>query len=223
MGELAGAAELGPTEDLDVLADGLEIASQRDTGAARCSDQSLTDGEQLPDLPLFFTRVNPGTEWGSNTMISAIVSAARHMRSLLPEASPITVGDISREHGGALSGHVSHRGGIDADIGIYSRGGKQNRRGFDAPGPDFDVAANWSLIAALLETGNVDFILLDRTHIARLREYTLFGGLLTEEEVEEVFPTGARLWDRTGIVRHARHHDNHLHLRVLCADGSKAQ
>lgn len=222
---LAGAAELGPTEEFDVLADGRGIVSQResDTGAARCSDQSLTGGVALPELPLFFTRVNPGAEWGSDTMIGAIVSAARHMRWLLPDASPITIGDISREHGGALSGHDSHRGGVDADIGVYSLGGKQNGRGFDSPGPSFDVAANWSLIAALLDTGDIDFILLDRAHIARLRKHTLLGGLLTEEEVEEVFPTGDRLWERTGIVRHAKNHDNHLHVRVLCADGSQAR
>lgn len=222
---LASAGEFGPTAEFEVLTDTNGVGSRResDTGAAACSDQYLTDGVQLPDLPLFFTRQNPGAEWGSDVMIEAIVSVARHMRWLLPDASPISIGDISRVHGGSLSGHVSHRGGVDADIGIYSTGAKQNPRGFDTLGSNFDVVANWALIAALLDTGTIDFILLDRAHIARLREYTLLGGLLTEEEVEEVFPTGSRVWERTGIVRHAVNHDNHLHVRVLCGDGSKAQ
>lgn len=222
---LARAGEFGPTAEFEVLTDTSEAGSRResDTGAVACSDQYLTDGVLLPDLPLFFTRQNPGAEWGSDVMIEAIVSVTRHMRWLLPDASPISIGDISREHGGALSGHVSHRGGVDADIGIYSTGGKQNLRGFDTLGSNFDVEANWALIAALLDTGTVDFILLDRAHIARLRTYTLLAGLLTEDEVEEVFPSGARSWERTGIVRHAVNHDNHLHVRVLCGDGSKAQ
>ncbi len=222
---LAHAAEFGPSLEGEVApeADGIEAREDGDTGAVGCSDQYLTDGVQLPDLPLFFTRQAPDAEWGTTEMIDAIVSATRHMRWLMPEASPVTIGDISHQRGGYQSGHMSHRGGIDADVGIYSTGAKQNLRGFDTLGSNFDVVANWALISAFLDTGNIDFILLDRAHIARLRAYTLRVGLLTEAEVEDVFPSDPHPWDRTGIVRHATNHDNHLHVRVLCSDGSRAE
>ncbi len=221
----ASAAEFGPSLEGEVVpieADGAEQGEGSDTGAVGCSDQYLESGVQLPDLPLFFTRGNAESEYGSAEMIDAIVAATRHMRWLMPEASPVTIGDISHERGGFQSGHVSHRGGVDADIGIYSTGAKQNPRGFDTLSSNFDVVANWALISAFLDTGNVDFILLDRAHIARLRGYTTKAGLLTEAEAEEIFPSEPHPWDRTGIVRHAPNHDNHMHVRVLCSDGSHA-
>lgn len=221
----ASAAEFGPSlegEVVPVEVDNAEQGGGSDTGAVGCSDQYLESGVQLPDLPLFFTRGNPESEYGSAEMIDAIVAATRHMRWLMPEASPVTIGDISHERGGFQSGHVSHRGGVDADVGIYATGAKQNPRGFDTLSSNFDVVANWALISAFLDTGNVDFILLDRAHIARLRAYTTKAGLLTEAEAEEIFPSDPHPWDRTGIVRHASNHDNHMHVRVLCSDGSRA-
>lgn len=222
---LAKGAEFGPSLEGAVVpaeADGYTPEGGSDTGSVGCSDQYLENGVQLPDLPLFLTRQVPDAEWGSSEMIDAIVSATRHMRWLMPDASPVTIGDISHQRGGFHSGHLSHRGGIDADVGIYSTGGKQNLRGFDTLGNNFDVVANWALISAFLDTGNIDFILLDQAHIARLRAYTTKAGLLTVAEAEEIFPTEAHPWDRTGIVRHAPRHDNHLHVRVLCSDGSRS-
>lgn len=221
--QLAFAAEYGPSMEGDVVV--AEAVQPSDTGVVGCSDQYLHDAVLLPELPLFFRSVQPNHSWGTQEMIDVIVDTARHMRWLMPEADPITVGDISARRGGFLSGHKTHRGGVDADLGIYSTGGKQNPRGFDQLGAsDFDVAVNWMYISTLLDTGKVDMILLDRSHIARLRAYTLRTGLLSEEEASQIFPQeGTRgTWANTGFVRHAPNHADHIHLRVLCSDGSKA-
>lgn len=206
-------------------ADTTDTADTADTGGnAGCSDQYLHDGIQLPDLPLFYVRVAPNSEWGTQEMIDVIVESARHMRWLMPEASKIVIGDISHEHGGYFDGHKSHRGGLDADIGIFKNGGWQSSRGFTDLRPDeFDVEANWALISTMLETGKVDMILLDRGHIAKLKAYTLRTGLLSPEEAARIFPAeGAPgSWALKGTVRHAPGHTGHLHLRVLCSDGSK--
>jgi hypothetical protein len=154
-------------------------------------------------------------------MISLLVETGRHLRWLMPSGSPLLIGDISDRRGGYLSGHLSHRGGVDADVGIFQRGAFQNPRGFTTLGDDFDPEANWALISAMLDTGLVDFILLDQGHIRRLKAYTLEKGLLGPDEVEAIFPT-SRYWERTGIVRHAPNHGDHLHVRVLCADGSRS-
>lgn len=219
----AFAAEYGPTLEGDIVPSEVVAEAAMDTGVyASCADQWLDDGVQLPDLPLFYTRTTPRAAWGTPEMVDTIVEASRHMRWLMPEASPIVIGDISTEHGGFLPGHLSHRGGVDADVGIYSSGGKQVPGQFVNPGNDFDVVANWALISALLDTGRIEFILLDQGHINRLRAYTLKAGLLTPEEAEDVFPTGGRLWERTGYVRHAPSHQDHLHVRVTCTDGAQA-
>lgn len=217
----AFAAEYGPA--LEGAVPAFEPTAVEDTGVIGCSDQYLDMGELLPELPLFYTRAQPTHSWGSPEMVSLLVETGRHMRWLLPTASPLTIGDISAERGGFLSGHLSHRGGIDADVGIYEAGAYQNPRGFTDPGANFDVEANWALVSALLDSGKVDFILLDQGHINRLRAYTLSRGLLTEEEAEDVFPSGGRLWEKTGILRHAPNHRDHLHVRVLCSDGTRAR
>ncbi len=222
----ATGAEFGPSLEGEVVpaeTEATDAAEGVDTGAVGCSDQYLEGGVQLPDLPLFFKRGITDNEWGTPEMIDAIVSATRHMRWLMPAASPVNIGDVSHEHGGFQSGHITHRGGVDADIGIYSTGAHQNANGgFEVLGDNFDVVANWALIEAFLDTGYVDFILLDHAHIARLRAYTTHAGLLTEAEADDVFPTDNHPWTRTGYLRHAPNHDNHMHVRVLCPDGSHA-
>lgn len=214
----AFAAEYGPPMEGDVVV--MDAAGPADTGVVGCSDDVLQDGVQLPDLPLFFTRMHPDHEWGTREMVDLIVDASRHMQWLMPEADPITIGEISAPRGGALYGHKSHRGGVDADIGIFWAGGKMPQNQFSDPGGQFDVEANWVFISTLIETGRVDMILLDRAHIARLRAYTLRAGLLTDEEANELF-VGDDAWGSSGVIRHAPGHHDHLHVRVLCADGSK--
>ncbi len=216
----AFAAEYGPALEGEVIPSG--APSVEDTGTVGCSDEFLSGGELLPELPLFYTRHQPDASWGSPEMVSLLVETGRHMRWLLPAASPMNIGDISARRGGFLTGHISHRGGLDADVGIYSTGGYQNPRGFDRLGDNFDVEANWALISTMLATGHVDFILLDQSHIARLKKYVLSRGLMTQDEVEQVFPS-ARQWEYTGIIRHAVNHVDHLHVRVLCGDGTRAR
>ncbi len=224
----AFAAEYGPTLEGEVLA--TEPAPLTDTASdtgigGGCSDQYLRDGVQLPELPLFYVRAQPGAAYGTQEMIDLLVDAGRHMSWLMPQASPFVVGDISSPHGGYLAGHLSHRGGVDVDVGIYKKGGWQHARGFTTLAPsELDVEATWALVSTMLNTGNVDFILLDRSHINRLRSYVLTAGLLTDEEAARIFPTeGSRaVWGSTGILRHAPHHQDHIHVRVLCSDGRRA-
>ena len=223
----AFAAEYGPALEGDLIA-GEPAAAQdtADTGASGgCSDQYLVGGVQLPELPLFYVRAQPGAAWGSQEMIDLLVDAGRHMSWLMPSASPFVVGDISTPRGGYLAGHLSHRGGIDADVGIYKKGGWQHPRGFTSLAPSqLDVEATWALVSTMLNSGKVDFILLDRSHITRLRTYVLSAGLLTDEEAARIFPAeGTRaVWENTGVLRHAPHHQDHLHVRVLCSDGRRA-
>lgn len=224
-GSTAFAAEYGPALEGDLLA--TDAAPVEDTASPNvgCSDQYLQDGVTLPDLPLFYVRAQPDHSWGSQIMVDLIVDAGRYMSWLMPQASRFVVGDISRGGGGYLAGHVSHRGGVDADIGIYKKGGWQNERGFTQLAPsELDVEATWALAHQMLSSGKVDFILLDRSLIARLKSYVLGAGLVTEEEAARMFPVeGTRAtWENTGIFRHAPHHQDHMHVRVLCSDGSRA-
>jgi murein endopeptidase len=218
----ASAAEYGPALEGEILA--TESSAATDTGyGSGCSDQFLENGVQLPDLPLFYHREQPNTEWGTAEMIDLIIEAGRHMSWVMPQASPFVVGDISSERGGYAAGHISHRGGVDADIGIYRTGGWQNTRSFTRLAPsELDVAATWMLMSTFLASGNVDFILIDRGHIAKLRAYVLANGLLTPEEAARIFAPEGHGWESTGTIRHAPNHQDHMHVRVLCSDGTRS-
>lgn len=224
----AFAAGFGPMPEEFPGDDELPTLDTGDTGdtaaTGGCSSQYLRNGVQLPDLPLFYHRAFPAGAWGTQTMVDVLVETARHMRWLMPEASPLLIGDLSDPNGGYMEGHKSHRGGLDADVGIYKTGGWQSPTGFTTLNAStFDLEANWALISTFLDTGKIDMILLDQGHINRLKAYTLRTGLLDEEEIARIFPDpGSReSWASTGIVRHVSGHADHLHVRVLCDDGTR--
>ena len=196
-----------------------------DTGGAPCSDQWLRDGVQLPERPGLFVMVEPSASWGTETMIETILQAAQEMAWQMPDRDPILVGDISWKHGGTFEGHRSHRGGLDADLGIWDLQG-QGRTGFRDVAPNqLDAKATWTFLKALLETGNVERIYLDQSLINVLRRYARLQEGLTAEEVDRIFPPPGtpKVWSMTGVVQHVAGHRNHIHLRVLCDDGQQSQ
>jgi murein endopeptidase len=127
---------------------------------------------------------------------------------------------MSLPRGGQLSGHRSHRGGLDADIGIYFGKGRQYKQGFLVVEPAaLDLEANWLLIRSLFETGLVERILLDQAFITRLRQYVIETGELSTEEAYRIFPEAeVDPWLMNGVVNHVPGHRHHMHVRVHCYD-----
>ncbi len=208
----ARAETVGPFLD-DVLDTGFV-----DEEPAPCSTTTLRDGVQLPPAPGLYKRWHPDREWGTPTMIEVLTTVAERMAWLAPDADPIVIGDISARGGGYLAGHRSHRGGIDADIGIYWGDGRQYQQGFIPVRPDqLDARTNWLLIRALFDTGQVERILLDRSLIRVIRDWTVESGTLTPAEARAIFPPpGEYVWNETGVVHHVDGHKHHMHVRLRC-------
>lgn len=209
----------GPSLE-DALDSGGEVEA---TSTERCSAWDLVGGVQLPERPELYTRANPDSVWGTPTMAATLQQVAQELAWQLPDADPIYIGDISQRRGGYFDGHKSHRGGVDADVGLFVDNGQQLQRFVDVYPNDFDAHANWVMIRSLLETGNVERIYLDESLIRVLRRYVAAHEGLSQEEVYRIFPpqgtTGT--WGMTGIVQHVGGHRNHLHVRVLCDDGTQ--
>jgi murein endopeptidase len=184
-----------------------------------CYKKALRDGVQLPRNTSLYKRWHPEKAWGTAEMIETLTSAAEEMAWLMPEADPIVVGDISTKRGGRLDGHKSHRGGVDADIGLYWGDGQMYMQGFmNVSARDLDAEANWQLIRAMLETGHVERILLDNSLVRVLRRHVVRQGYLTQDEAWQVFPTPAtgEMWRQKGVVHHSPGHRHHMHVRVNC-------
>ena len=186
-----------------------------------CQTEALLDSVRLPDSPTVLTVWRPNRAYGTPELIDALQIAAQEMEWMLPEAEPIVVGDLSTKRGGLLSGHRSHRGGLDADIGLYYTEERPYQQGFVAAGPErFDAEANWLLIRSLLNTGLVERILLDQRLINVLRKYVVQSGELTVEESLEIFPNVDVPWLLSGVVHHVAGHHHHMHVRVHCYEES---
>jgi hypothetical protein len=210
---LALAGPHGPAAD--------DLRAPADTGLqpSPCEDRWPFELVQLPRGTELMRLFDPRRSWGSPTMVDTIETAAGRVAARHPEADPLFIGDLSTHRGGALPPHRWHHDGRSADIGLFRQGGEQPRHGFERVWPSqLDVARTWTLVEALLDTGNVEHILLDQGHIDRLEAYVVAEGLMTEAEREAVFvPRHTRdLWKRRGILKHAPRHGDHLHLRVVC-------
>ena len=223
----AAPGDIGPQPGILDTAGASDSSLGRDlmfgrTPTEHCSNQVLRGGVQMPHRPELYKLWDNKKAWATPEMAHAVTASAAEMAWLMPQADPLIIGDISHRYGGVLSGHKSHRGGVDADIGIYSVGGKQpDRGGFETVTPQtMDYEANWLFWRSLLETGLVDRILLDQKLIDAMREWTVREGELSEAEALAVFPVRGtpRIWAMTGVFQHAINHHHHIHLRVLCGD-----
>jgi murein endopeptidase len=221
--DVAQGGALGPWRDDPLVA--IDRASPVDAlpdiEAPICVSipRAMVSLDQRPDL---YTLVNPMNAWGSPYLTDLLVATAEELAILLPEADPILIGDISRRGGGPLYGHRTHNLGIDVDVGLYTTNGKQQITSFPELGKrNLDFEASWLLVKKLLDSGRVEFILLDQGIIDLMRAWALENGRITEAEAERIFPAPntPRLWERHSYVRNAANHRDHIHVRVRCEGG----
>jgi murein endopeptidase len=215
VGIMLANSDWGP--HLDATDEWIESIAIEETN--NCSTQRLHDGVKLPDRDDIYTTRRSQNTYGTQRTIDVITSAAEEVAWLVPEADPLVIGDISKSGGGPLSGHLSHRGGIDVDIGLFYNDGEQSDLGFITLKPDqLDVENMWILIRALLDTGEVERILLDKSLIQVLREYVIESGELSPKESLSIFPyvTGKRAFLYDSVVHHHSGHKHHIHVRIRC-------
>ena len=163
--------------------------------------------------------------WGLPRFTRALARAAARVADERPH-SVLAIGDISAPKGGPISGHLSHRSGVDADLLLYLTtldGAPVESPGFIHVGADglafdrahnrylrFDVERQWLLIKALLEdTGaRVQWIFASEVLEALLLEWARARG----EDPDLVWRA------QTVLIQPSRGevHDDHIHVRTAC-------
>lgn len=186
--------------------------------APMCTPGTLKGGVLLPDLPDLVHRYDPSRSYGTQTLVDVLVGSAQQVAWLLPDADPVFVGDMSTKYGGRLGGHRQHQDGLDADVGLYTLGHQQPSAGFQDVSPSrLDVEATWYLLRAMLDTGLVDYILLDPLLIDRLKKHVATVEKLPPAELDRLFSASGSSWPREpGFIRGAANHRNHFHVRLRC-------
>lgn len=169
-----------------------------------------------------------GHFWGTTELIALLERAAARVARRLPGAR-LSVGELSAQAGGRLSGHRSHQNGRDVDIAFYmldANGRPYDPYGFAAfdrrgqglrPNESlrFDDARNWELVSRLLTDpdARVQYVFVADTLRARLlaaaRRRRAPRSVIARAEQALVQPS------------HGHPHRNHFHVRIYCAPSDR--
>ncbi len=173
----------------------------------------LEGGTRLPESPLW--RIGqPARAFASSHTIAVITRAFTTLRNDMGYRGTITIGALSRPHGGRFRPHQSHQSGRDIDIRLPLRPGI----GDDVRHPtvdDIDWYAAWAMVDAFIRTGEVEAVFLEIGRHERLYTAARVMGVPRAQLVDLVRWTN---WSGPvkPLVLHSDGHDTHIHVRIRC-------
>jgi penicillin-insensitive murein endopeptidase len=201
------------------------------------SERNPNDGSLLGGVPLplsapglrFSPARDPRARYGTVEMVQGLVDAAKQVDQRLG-GLPVTINDLSLEHGGPIPHHRSHQSGRDVDVLFYQlgpdgepiesvgaffdpRGAGVDFRDLADPSDDvalrLDVPRTWLFLQALVEDDTAD---LQQVFVAEhLR------ALLLEYARTQDVPTTTLERFRDMACQPHYPHDDHFHFRFFCA------
>src|SRR5690606_23507242 len=170
---------------------------------------------QLPDNEQLYTRLRPEEAYASSHTIATLQLAIARWRRDSGYTGKLIVAAISKQGGGRLSPHKSHQSGRDADVRMPVVKGV---KGSLAENPSqVDWKATWALVHALLDTGQIQYIFLSYDRQRHLYKAAKRAGA-TDEELEAWIQYPRPNHSNNGVVRHAKGHNAHIHVRFHCAE-----
>ena len=177
----------------------------------------LHDGHPLPEEgPGWIHR--PRRSHGTDELIAVIKWGLWRVLQQFPGTVPAFIGDLSDDTGGRAPPHRSHQSGRDVDIGYYLAHNTPARSFVQVEPDTMDVEKTWALIEGFLATGMVRFLFINyRLQGALYEAAQRFGWGDSQLDIIFQYPRGPNA--REGIIRHARGHGGHMHLRIVCPVG----
>jgi penicillin-insensitive murein endopeptidase len=155
--------------------------------------------------------VERNRHYGTAGLITLLESAAAEIREKRPEGERLQIGDIAAEHGGVVSGHVSHQNGLDADL-IYFRldhleawaSGDHFVTPKGTLSDNFDTERNFELIHILVASGRVNRIFMDPVIKKGFCSYAAAHGGINSAA------------DTLRRMSPYPNHQDHMHVRLTC-------
>jgi hypothetical protein len=169
----------------------------------------LFNGVELHSEPGLRVMVDDDNSYGTAETVRTLRAAVAELRAEHPAAPDLNVGDLSRARGGYMRPHRSHQLGVDADLGYFYRGEAKwyTRAGAD----NLDRELTWAFLKALIAQGGIEYVFMDRSVQALLRNYALDRGA-DAAWLDTLFESPAH---RDTLIRHAYGHITHFHVRFL--------
>lgn len=178
---------------------------------------SLRDARCLPSSGPGFIAFSPN-RCATDETIAIVLYAVREVMREYPSSPPVVMGALSRPTGGRLKPHKSHRSGRDVDIGYFAVGDRPLRTFTDLRSDEIDYDKTFYLMATLIATGRVDFLFVNYALQPRFVEAARRLGY-DDEQIAYLFQYPRGRGARVGLIRHARGHTRHFHVRFACPQG----
>ena len=184
----------------------------------------LVGGEALPKAGEGYAFYHDrDRRYGSAQLTALVTEVAQKVAADFPD-SVLLVGDLSGNGGGKITGHSSHRTGLDVDLAFFVRCPERtNTDAFllaphdpygvtvsDGHAGYFDYEKNWAVVEALLssEAAQIQWIFVSKGLKARLLAYALSSG----KNMDLV----ARAADVLHQPGDSAIHNDHFHVRIYC-------
>ena len=170
----------------------------------------LVNGERMPPGPGYVVR-QPEETYGTSAVIDSMLKVIAKVRRRDKHMPPIVVGDISRKRGGRFKPHFSHQNGLDVDMGYVPKDKRFFGRFFKVRKGNLDVRRTFKLLKAFLDTGKVEYIFVN--HSVQRLLYPYARKHMNKAQLERIFQYPRPHWQRVGVIRHVKGHDDHFHVR----------
>ncbi|TKC98097.1 penicillin-insensitive murein endopeptidase [Polyangium fumosum] len=170
---------------------------------------ALVNGVQMPKSEKWIVQ-DPSCAWGTQETVDAIARSIEKVAAEHPGAPPLAIGHISSKKGGHLSPHRSHQSGRDVDLGYYHNPPKTTF--VRATESNLDLERTFAFVKTIVSESDVELVLIDTAVQRLLVAHALRKG---EDEawLDQVFQVRGK--HPRPVVRHARGHGNHLHVRYV--------
>lgn len=176
------------------------------------ADGKIVNAIALPENKQLYTVRKPDESYGSSHTLDNLQLAIARWRRDTGYTGALQIGAISKQGGGKLKPHSSHRSGRDVDIRLplLQKGGSAEKIS------DIDWDALWGLVMAFVDTGQVQTIYLTTDRQKHLLAAAKRAGA-TQATIEQVLQYPEKSGHNNGIVRNQSGHTAHIHVRFSCA------
>ena len=154
---------------------------------------------------------------GTDETVVLLMFAIQEVMTGFPGTPPVVLGSLSRPGGGRLKPHRSHCSGRDVDIGFFAADGRRSRHFTDLGAEGIDFDRSFYLMANLIATGRVRYIFVNYSMQSHLYEAARRMGY-DDEQLAYIIQYPRPRGQKMGIIRHARGHKRHFHVRFACPE-----
>jgi hypothetical protein len=217
---------LNPGVDLDrELNPGTQVVVWRRPGddfvsesVGYAGDGSLVGGVPMVDGPGRILRMEPWKSYATVHNIAVLDAILRQWGKRFPEDRPLLVGNMSAAKGGRLKPHSTHRSGRDVDLSYPQKivPGEEEYNWREMNERNLDADRTWALLELLVESGEVELVLIDSKLQKLLYDHAIKTGRVAKGELGFWLEYPRRPGTAETIVRHHAGHVDHLHVRFKC-------